>query len=808
MIGETLGSYKITQKIGAGGQGTVYKATDSKLGRTVVVKVLPADLTAKEANVKRFDREARLASSLDHPNICTIFDLGEENGLHYIAMQWVEGRNVRQLVNGRPLELESALRIAIQVADALAAAHARGIIHRDIKSGNVMVTDAGQVKVLDFGLAKLLDDNEAQQSGIHRTELTEVGVPYGTATYAAPEQARGDKVDTRADIFSTGVLLYEMLTGTWPFRGKTTVDVRHAVIYDQPKPLAEARPGQSPARLQEILDKAMSKDPRDRYQKITELRDELRKVLQQVSSGAQMEVAAAPARHLGGSSPASRAMRWLRRMGGAEVQTSVPHFTSKPATESPEASFTTVTEPEKKSLAVLPFKNLNNDPESGFYEFSLADAVITELARIRSLVVRPSSVMSKYQGQAVDPADVGRELNVDAVLSAGFIRAGERFRVNAQLLDVRTGEIIWSDRVDASAADVIAVQDEITKSIVDGLRLELSPDEQAGLAQPRTVNAEAYDEFLRGRDRFARFIFRTVAAEDCDAAIRHFSRAIELDPDFGLAYDGLGACHVNRVFKGLGGAEDYEKAEAAFNKALSIDPKIIEARMLMVFVLLWRGQKQRARDEVARMRREAPSEAVVHFVKATLHRLDGEYDRALRSYDRLVHLDPASFVVVSYNRALIFLYQGKFEEAQKELDRAASVEPNNPLLRTFRALTMYYTRRVDEAANLLREVLTAHPNLHGVRPFLAMCLSRQGKHEEARAELNDAVKRNASVDPDIAYAVGSVYALEGDQDLAFEWLQRSVALGNGNKPCFESDPNLKSLRDDPRFAELMQKIAR
>jgi eukaryotic-like serine/threonine-protein kinase len=806
MIGQTLGSYKITQKIGAGGQGTVYKATDSKLGRTVVVKVLPADLTAKEANVKRFDREARLASSLDHPNICTIFDLGEENGLHYIAMQWVEGRNVRQLVNGRPLELESALRIAIQVADALAAAHARGIIHRDIKSGNVMVTDAGQVKVLDFGLAKLLDDNEAQQSGIHRTELTEVGVPYGTATYAAPEQARGDRVDTRADIFSTGVLLYEMLTGTWPFRGKTTVDVRHAVIYDQPKPLAEARPGQSPARLQEILDKAMSKDPRDRYQKITELRDELRKVLQQVSSGVQMEVAAAPARHLGGSSSISRAMRWLRRMGGAEVQTSVPHLTSKPATESPEASFTTVTEREKKSLAVLPFKNLNNDPASGFYEFALADAVITELARIRSLVVRPSSVMSKYQGQAVDPADVGRELNVDAVLSAGFIHAGERFRVNAQLLDVRTGEIIWSDRVDASADDVIAVQDEITKSIVDGLRLELSPDEQAGLAQPRTVNAEAYDEFLRGRDRFARFIFRTVAAEDCDAAIQHFSRAIELDPDFGLAYDGLGACYVNRVFKGLGGAEDYEKAEAAFNKALSIDPKIIEARMLMVFVLLWRGQKQRARDEVARMRREAPSEAVVHFVKATLHRLDGEYDRALRSYDRLVHLDPASFVVVSYNRALIFLYQGKFEEAQKELDRAASVEPNNPLLRTFRALTMYYTRRVDEAANLLREVLTAHPNLHGVRPFLAMCLSRQGKHEEALGELTSAVKQNAEVDPDIAYAVGSVYALEGNHDQAFEWLQRSVALGNGNKPCFESDPNLKSVRGDARFAELMTRI--
>ena len=810
MIGETLGNYKITHKLGAGGQGTVYKATDLKLGRTVVVKVLPAELTVKETNLKRFEREARLASALDHPNICTIFDMDEAGGLHFIAMQYVEGKNVRQLVNGRPLELESALRIGIQVADALATAHARGIIHRDIKSGNVMVTDSGQVKILDFGLAKLLDETEARTSGIDRTELTEVGVPYGTATYAAPEQARGDKVDARADIFSTGVLLYEMLTGTWPFRGKSTVDVRHAVIHDQPKTLVEMRPGATPVRLQQILDKALSKDPRDRYAKIDDLRDELRKVLHDVASGAKFEEATAP-KHLGGSTPVGRAMRWLRKLSGArgDVPTSSPQFTSRPLTDAQERSLsTTIADREKKSLAVLPFKNLNNDPASTFYEFALADAVITELARIRSLVVRPSSVMSKYQGQAADLSDVGRELNVDAVLSAGFIHVGERFRVNAQLLEVKSGEIIWSDRVDASADDIIAVQDEITRRIVDGLRLELSPDEQAGLAQPATVNAEAYDEFLRGRDRFARFIFRTVAAEDCDAAIRHFTRAIELDSEFGLAYDGLGACYVNRVFKGLGGAEDFEKAEAAFNRALAIDPNIIEARMLMVFVLLWRGQKQKAREEVARMRREATNEAVVHFVKATLHRLDGEYDRALRSYDRLVHLDPAAFVVVSYNRALIFLYQGRNEDAMRELDRAASVEPNNPLLRSIRALTMFYRGETDAAADLLREVLAQNPNLHGVRPYLALCLSKQGRHEAALAELNEDVKRTASVDPDIAYAVASVYALEDEHDGAFKWLNRSVALGNENRPWFERDPNLAELREDERFGELIHKITR
>src|SRR5207253_8621322 len=380
MIGQLFGNYKITHKIGAGGQGTVYKAVDQKLGRTVVIKVLPAELTVKETNLKRFEREARLASALDHPNICTIFDMDETEGLHFIAMQYVEGRNVRQLCNGKPLELESALRIGIQVADALSVAHARGIIHRDIKSGNVMVTDSGQVKILDFGLAKLLDETEAATSGIHQTELTEIGVPYGTATYAAPEQARGDKVDARADIFSTGVLLYEMLTGTWPFRGKSTIDVRHAVIYDQPRTLAEARPGVTPARLQQILDRAMQKDPRDRYQKIGELRDDLRKVLHDVASGAKYEEASAP-KHLSGASPVGRAMRWLRKLGGGEVHTSAPQLSSRPITDPQEGLLTTITDREKKSLAVLPFKNLNNDPASGFYEFALADAVITELAR-------------------------------------------------------------------------------------------------------------------------------------------------------------------------------------------------------------------------------------------------------------------------------------------------------------------------------------------------------------------------------------------------------------------------------------------
>jgi serine/threonine protein kinase/tetratricopeptide (TPR) repeat protein len=808
MVGKFLRNYKILEKLGVGGQGTVYKATDGKLGRTVVVKVLPPELTAREANLKRFEREARLASSLDHPNICTIFDLDEVEGVHFIAMQHVEGRNVRQLVGGHPLELKSALLIGIQVTDALAAAHSRGIIHRDIKSGNVMVTPSGQVKILDFGLAKLLDDSEeTPKTAVHRTDLTEVGVPYGTATYAAPEQARGDRVDKRADIFSTGVLLYEMLTGTWPFRGKTTIDVRHAVLHDAPPPVAELRKEPLPTSLQQILDRCLAKEPRDRYQKMEELRDDLRGVLQEVSTSETTgqpftSVIPEPARHLPGANPVSRAMRWLK--GRKVDSTSAPGATpTRPTIH--ETPFTTIADQEKKSLAILCFRNLSNDPAASFYEFSLADAVITELARVRSLVVRPSSVIAKYQGGQMDPRDIGQELNVGAVLTAAFMHAGGRFRVTAQLLDVASGDILWSDRIDTSDADIIAVQDTIAQQIVEGLRLELSSAEQDGIAKPSTQNAAAYEQYLRGRDLFARFIFRTIAPEDCAAAIEHFQRAIELDPHFALAHDGLGAAYVNRVFKGFGGAEDYERAEVAFQKALSLDPQLIEARMLMVFIYLWRGQKQKAREEVARARREAPDEPVVHFVKATLHRLDGEYGRALRSYERLMRLDPAAHIVASYNRALVYMYMGNFEETSRQLDHAG--DPDNPLVKTFRALALYYTGKTDAAAELMQRNVATHPNMHGIRPFMAMFLSAQGKHEEALAQLTADVIRNAEVDADIAYSVASVYALEGMEDEAFTWLARAIALGNENQPCFEHDPNWSALKGTPRFKELMAQVS-
>ncbi|HKY27132.1 MAG TPA: protein kinase [Pyrinomonadaceae bacterium] len=811
MVGTTLGNYKILEKLGAGGQGTVYKALDSKLGRTVVIKVLPEELVAREANRKRFEREARLASALDHPNICTIFDLNEIDGVHFIAMQYVPGRNVRQLVNGKPLELKSALSIAIQVADALAAAHSEGIVHRDIKAGNVMVNSNGQVKVLDFGLAKLLDEEAARSSGIHRTELTEVGVPYGTATYAAPEQARGDRVDSRADIFSAGVLLYEMLTGSWPYRGKTAVDVRHAVLHEEPAPLSEVRPGPVPPRLQQIIDRALKKDPRDRYQHISEFRDDLRTMLREMSAGSGVpvdETSTVAPRHLHSQSPVSRAFRWLKSITSAESPSGYPSRASSSGSlrDAHETPQTSLGDKDRKSVAILPFKNLSNDPETAFYEFSLADAVITDLARVRSLVVRPSSAIVKYQGKQVDPGDAGREMNVDAVLTSSFLRAGERLRVTAQLLDVRTGEILWSERIDADASDIIAVQDTMVQQIVEGLRLELTSDEKAELGKGSTTDAAASEEYLRGRDLLGRFIYHTISREHIDAAIEHFQRAIKLDPGFALAYSALGGCFVNRSLKGLGEPGDHEKAEAAFSKALALDPKLLEARMHMAFIYLHRGEKPKAWEEVERLRDDNPNDVGVHFVRGVLARLDGDYDRALRSFDRMVRLNPAERVVVSYNRARILSYLGKYEDALAELDAGAAIEPDHPLIRAFRALVLYYRGEVTAATRIMQQVLEQHPEIDGIRPILAICLSAQGKHTEADEQLTKKVRRTAAGDHDIAYWLASAYLLQGRQVEALRWLETAIDLGNENYRWFESDPNWTSFKDDPRFVALMSRI--
>ena len=807
MVGSQIDQYKIQEKIGSGGQGTVYKALDTKLNRTVVIKILPPELTQKTANFKRFEREAQLCSQLDHPNICTIYDFNEENGVFYIAMQYVEGKNVRQLVSGRPLELRSALSIAIQVTDALAYAHSKNIIHRDIKAGNIMVTSGGQAKILDFGLAKLLEDDKADEHrGLDRTEITELGIPYGTATYAAPEQAKGERADERSDIFSTGVLIYEMLTGIWAFQGKTVIDVRHQVLYGTPKPIADMRNDPLPDGIQPIVDKALQKEPKNRYQKISQMRDDLRNVLQQIAGAQLMAGDTYRPSHLDGG-VFKRAMNWFTGKSTPET-TASNQFTpsiSNPPSSAPDMTLTS-TGTEKKSVAILPFTNLSGEPGSNFYEFALADAVITELAQLRSLIVRPSSVIAKYQGKEVDPREAGRELRVHAVLSAGFIKSGDKLRVTAQLLDVLTGEILWSDRIDAEGSDILTLQDGIAQRILEGLRLELSDHEQEKLGRRMTDNAEAWEEYLRGRDNFGRFIFRTLSVDDVNAAIQNFKTAIDLDPHFALAYSGLGNCYANRFFKGLGEPDDYTLAETAFSKAFFYDPNVVEARVIMTMIYMARGEKKKARAEIELLQKQFPNEAPLYFMKGVINRLDGNYDESLKAFEKLSRLDPASRAVCAYNRARIFIYKQDYERAMREIEWGEKAEPDHPMLKIFRSGVYYYRGDKQMAIDMMGKVLEEHPTMDGIRPLYAIYLAGAGREEDARAQLSDDALALSKSDHDMAYWVASTYSILGDKDLAFKWLNRAVKLGNQNKPHFEHDKSLNPLRDDPRFAELMAKM--
>ncbi|MGH9819671.1 MAG: tetratricopeptide repeat protein, partial [Pyrinomonadaceae bacterium] len=555
----------------------------------------------------------------------------------------------------------------------------------------------------------------------------------------------------------------------------------------------------------QIIDKALQKNPADRYQKIAVMRDELRAVLQEVAGPSVMPTDTFAPSHVDGS-VVKRAWSWITGSrsipeasgGSAGSTTSMPSL-------SPDTTLTSGGH-EKKSIAILPFKNLSGDAAASFYEFALADAVITELAQIKSLIVRPSSIISKYQGRDVDPAEAGREMRVHAVLSAGFLRAGDKLRVTAQLLDVLSGEILWSDRVDAEGNDILAMQDGIAHRILEGLRLELSDNEQEKLNRRATDNAQAWEEYLRGRDNFGRFIFRTLDTEDCEAAVQNFKNAIELDPQFALAYSGLGACYANRVFKGMGEAEDYSYAESAFSKAFFYDPNVVEARVLMVMIYMARGEKKKARSEIFLLQKQFPNDAALYFVKGVMHRLDGDYEESLRAFEKLTRLDPAARAVAAYNRARIFIYRRDYETALKELDKGVRAEPNHPMLKIFRSGVYYYQGKVEESIALISQVLEEHPDMDGIRPLAAEYLAGAGRFDEARAQLTEDALALSRADHDMAYWVASTYALLGEKDLAFKWLNKAVRLGNQNKPYFETDQNLESLHDDSRFAEILAKM--
>ncbi|MBI3651775.1 MAG: protein kinase [Acidobacteria bacterium] len=813
MVGRTILHYKILKEIGKGGMGVVYKAKDTKLHRIVAIKALAAELVGDDKARTRFLREARAASAIDHPNICTVYEINEVEDLLFFVMPYVEGKTLKKYINGRPLPLNQALDFSLQLIDALAEAHHRNVLHRDIKAANLMINERGQVKILDFGLAKLTRPSGEDSHIIN--ELTQLGTPFGTASYMSPEQAKGEAADARSDIFSAGTVMYEMITGHLPFRGKNSVEVMHAVLHDEPEPLGEG----APLRLQQIIAKALAKDKNVRYQNADALLDDLRDLVRShyavqgnLNTGMSASLRAS-------TQPMPKSKSFAGRIAGlfkgltkapppvreesSDSLTPLPDYAPAIADGAPSIWQST----DKKALAIMPFKNLSGNPDNDFYSFSLADCVITELAQIRDLIVRPSSYIAQFQNKEIDPRAIGTQLAVDAVLISSYLKAGDRFRVTPQLVDVSSGEILWSEKIDVSAKDIITVQDTISRLIVEGLRVKTTSKEEQRLAKKApTENAEAYEHYLKGRTLLYKFITQTLNVEDLEQAIAWFAQAIDGDGEFALAHSGLGVCYLNYVLKGIGGMEYYTRAQAAFNTALALDSKLIEPRVRLVYIDLIEGNSEVARQEIRRLLKRAPNEPSVHSAAAYVYRLSGQYEKALEQWAALLKISPTDVVFASYNRARIYGYMRDLAQAKSEIARGKAFEPNHPNLKTYSAVLAYEEGDYAKAAKIMEEVLAKNPELYAHRLYLAHSYVALGERQRASDLIDEKVIETARADQDVAYRLASFYALDGQEDEAIEWLEKAVAMGNENYPWFAVDPKWEKLRAHEEYKMILASL--
>lgn len=798
MLGQLLLHYRVVEKIGEGGQGTVYKVFDTTLDRPAVIKVIPPDLTDSASNLVRFEREAKLASSLDHPNICTIFGLHKVGDVQFIAMQFIEGRNVREIVDGKPLDLRRALSIAIQVTDALAAAHSRGIVHRDIKARNVMVTRSGTVKVLDFGLAKLIESPHSTSSDPH---LTEIGVPYGTSTYAAPEQAQGLKADHRADIFSTGVLLYEMLAGTWPFRGKTALDVRYAVVYHQPKPIVEARGEDSAAlrRIQDILDKALAKAPQDRYQKIEDMRADLEQVLREIELDTSVG----------------------RTLTDAPSTTTVPRLisantfwtTPRKITVGALALLVIValallafrrnqqTEPDStiNSLAVLPFTN--SDPNTEYLSDGITESLIDSLSRMPNLKVKSSSTVFHYKGRETDPKKIGRELGVHALLSGSITQVGDDLSVSVELIDVRDDSHIWGERYGRKVSEVVALPQQISRDVSQRLRSRTDNMDHAQLTRNYSPDSEAYRLYLQGRYNWNK---RTV--QGLQNGIVYFGKAIQRDQDYALAYAGLADCYLLLNVYNVAPADDsFPKAEAASRKALSINESLAEAHTALGFVtyryhLKWAEAEEHFKKAIALNPNYATAHQWYGSYLAASARLNEAVVEAKTAHD----LEPFSLTIYSdYIRSLY--YAGRLDEARKESLKLMETDPSFARAHYELGLVLEEAGKLDEAINEFKLGLKALPDNVAALTALGHAQARAGKRadaEKAIARLDELSKRQY-VSP---FQTAVIYAGLDERKLALDWLEKSRDERFNWLPFIAVDPVFKNLRAEPRFVELSKSL--
>ena len=735
MRGKTVSHYRILEELGRGGMGVVYKAEDTKLRRTVALKFLPPEYTQDPEAKKRFVQEAQSVSSLDHANICTIHEIDEtDDGRLFIAMTFYEGETLKQKLECGPLDIDVVIDIAVMIAKGLEKAHKKGIIHRDIKPGNLIITEDGVVKIVDFGIAKLA----------RKTKITKTGTSLGTVAYMSPEQSRGGKVDHRTDIWSLGVVLFEMITGELPFRGDYDQAVVYSILNEEPASVLDLCED-IPAELAKVVEKALTKQPDERYQKIEELKTDLNTV---------------------------------RKMKKAMDASIAPVETTQP------------------SIAVLPFVNMSNDPEQEYFCDGMAEEIINALTKIENLHIPARTSSFAFKDQKADIREIGRKLDVEHVLEGSVRKAGNRLRITSQLIKVDDGYHLWSERFDRELDDVFAIQDEITAAIVDNLKVRLLNGEKKKLVKRYTENLEAYSFYLKGI-----YFWYGLTPEAWAKSYECFQQAIALDPNYAMAYMGLSTWYGSQMFWGdTHPREAVSKSTELILKVLDLDDTIADAHSalgIMIGFMEWK--RREAKKEFKKSIELGPRSAFVHINYALFMTHEKAFDEALVHAERVRQLDPLNSTMKGW-AASIKTYSGLYEESVIELKQVIAADPQfwQPYYNL--SVAYIYQEKFKDAISAAEEAVRLSGGASIAKTFLGCAYALDGQTKKAQEQLDDLLDRVSEKYVQFTLFI-LLYNALGETDEAYRWMEKAV---QDHDPwlCFYNVFPRSLQADEPRFTEL------
>jgi eukaryotic-like serine/threonine-protein kinase len=782
-VPDDIGHYRIKQKLGSGGMGEVYLAEDLKLRRSVALKVLPPDVASDPQRRLRFLQEAHAASVLNHPNVSTIYEVGETDETIFIAMEYIEGKTLTQVRESRTCEIDEVIDIAMQASDALDEAHSRGIVHRDVKSANIMLTARGHVKVLDFGLAKL--SGEADVHDEDTRIKTSPGLIVGTPYYMSPEQVLGRPLDHRSDLFSLGVVLYELITGKLPFAGATTTETIQKITNAQPDPIARFNYS-APPELERIVRKLLEKDPSRRYQSAQELFVDLKNLKRDTSSG---EVAK--------PSKPKLAKRNLALIAAGVIALLALGITAAVMLRGPAGQ--QAARAAIDSVAVMPFVNVSNDPETEYLSDGISESIINNLSAIASLRVTPRSTVFRYKGKDPDLAAIAKELNVRAIVSGRVLQRGDVLSVQAELIDTRTNAQIWGARYEKKLSDALALQQEISNEISTRLRSD-GQMLSSGSAASMTANAEAYQLYLKGR-----FHWNKRTAESIDRALGYFQEAVANDPGFALAHVGVADSYlVMEQYADRPSSEMTDKAEAAIRRALALNEEIAEAHASLGLIHRNRRDWERSEKAYRRSIELNPDYPTARHWYNIMLRHSGRVDEAWVQVRKAQELDPLS-MIIGVNVVDVLMIQGRETEALATAEKYMEIDPDFPqLLGILSSLYSRAGRHAEAIATAKRSVALSGGTTEQTS-ILARAYAAAGERAKAEEIVNALAARIAREQGD-PYHLASAYLSLGDRDRALTALEHSFERGSGAVTSIKTAVELKELRGDPRFTALLRRM--